>query len=223
MSVSLGELAVRFGCELRGDPDTRIDAVAPLGSARAQALSFLANPRYSRALATTRASAVVVDSASAAASPVPCLISDNPYATYARIAAYLFPPPPVTPGIHSSAVVDRGARIDPTAHVEEPGAACQDDEESSDHHLARHGVGEGQEVGCDKGEQRGPDQDQAGVGELQRDEAHAEPVHRPGPQSSRIRLGPVGHHDDDGYQTTTEKSAIITATTASAAPEALTS
>ncbi len=95
----------------------RIDGVAPLGAARAQALSFLANPRYLRALATTRASAVIVDSAAAAASPVPCLVSDNPYATYARIAAHLFPPPPLTPGIHSSAVVDRAARIDPTAHV----------------------------------------------------------------------------------------------------------
>lgn len=117
MSVSLGELAVRFGCELRGDPDTRIDGVAPLAAGREHALSFLANPRYARALAATRAAAVVVDSASAAASPVPCLVSNNPYATYARIAAYLFPPVPVAPGIHPSAVVDRTARIDPTAHV----------------------------------------------------------------------------------------------------------
>jgi UDP-3-O-[3-hydroxymyristoyl] glucosamine N-acyltransferase len=117
MSVSLGQLAVRFGCELRGDPDTRIDGVAPLGAGREHTLSFLANPRYARALATTRAAAVVLDCASAASSPVPCLVNDNPYATYARIAAYLFAPPPVTPGIHSSAVVDREARVDPTAHV----------------------------------------------------------------------------------------------------------
>ena len=33
MSIALGELAVRFGCELRGDPDVQIEAVAPLGTA----------------------------------------------------------------------------------------------------------------------------------------------------------------------------------------------
>ncbi len=27
MSVSLGELAVRFGCELRGDPEARIERI----------------------------------------------------------------------------------------------------------------------------------------------------------------------------------------------------
>jgi UDP-3-O-[3-hydroxymyristoyl] glucosamine N-acyltransferase len=117
MSVSLGELAVRFGLELRGDPDVRIDGVAPLGAGREHALSFLANPRYARALASTRAAAVVLDQASAATSPVPCLISENPYAAYARIAAYLFPAPAVTPGIHPSAIIDRAARIDPTASV----------------------------------------------------------------------------------------------------------
>src|SRR5438874_573563 len=32
MSVSLGELAVRFGCELRGDPDRRVEHVAQLSA-----------------------------------------------------------------------------------------------------------------------------------------------------------------------------------------------
>ena len=46
MAVSLGELAVRFGCELRGDPQTRVERVATLANADAHALAFLANPRY---------------------------------------------------------------------------------------------------------------------------------------------------------------------------------
>ena len=33
MSVALGELAVRFGCELRGDPDVRVEARRLAGSA----------------------------------------------------------------------------------------------------------------------------------------------------------------------------------------------
>jgi UDP-3-O-[3-hydroxymyristoyl] glucosamine N-acyltransferase len=117
MSVTLGELAVRFGCELRGDPDVRIDSVAPLGQAHPGSVSFLANPRFRSQLDDTRASAVVIDAASAAKSPVPALISANPHATFARIAAMLYPRPKNPPGIHPTAVVAADARVDASAHV----------------------------------------------------------------------------------------------------------
>ena len=57
MGTTLGELAVRFGLELAGDPAVTVSAVATLQSAGPGAISFLANPRYRRHLATTRASA----------------------------------------------------------------------------------------------------------------------------------------------------------------------
>jgi len=117
VAVRLAELAVRFGCELRGDPEGTVDRVASLESATPGALSFLANPRYVKHLAATRAGAVVLDAASAAACPVPALIAANPYATYARIAQVLHPEPPFTGGIHASAVVDADAMIDPTAWI----------------------------------------------------------------------------------------------------------
>ncbi len=96
MSLSLGELAVRFGCELRGDPDVRVDSIAPLSAAHPGAVTFLANPRHASQLASTRATAVVLD---------------------ARIAALLYPRPIAPAGIHPSAVVADDARIDPSAHV----------------------------------------------------------------------------------------------------------
>ena len=117
MSVALGELAVRFGCELHGDPDVRIEAVAALASAGPGTLSFLSNPKLSSQLAQTRASAVVVDARNAAASPVPVLISSNPHALFARIAAVLYPEPPPRPGIHATAVVDPAASIDPSSEI----------------------------------------------------------------------------------------------------------
>jgi UDP-3-O-[3-hydroxymyristoyl] glucosamine N-acyltransferase len=121
MSVSLGEIAVRFGCELRGDPDTKIERVATLANADARSLSFLANPRYKPQLATTQAAAVVLDAASARDYPKAALVCQNPYVTYARIAAVLHPKPQAPAGVHPSAVVAASARIDPTAHV---GALC---------------------------------------------------------------------------------------------------
>jgi UDP-3-O-[3-hydroxymyristoyl] glucosamine N-acyltransferase len=117
MSVSLGELAVRFGCELRGDPDTRVERVATLANADGRSLSFLANPRYRQQLAQTQAAAVVIDAACAHDCRTAALVCENPYATYARIACMLHPKQKALPGVHPSAVVAASARIDSTAHV----------------------------------------------------------------------------------------------------------
>jgi UDP-3-O-[3-hydroxymyristoyl] glucosamine N-acyltransferase len=40
-----------------------------------------------------------------------------PYAGWARVAALFYPVPPVSPGIHPSAIVADGARVDPSAEV----------------------------------------------------------------------------------------------------------
>ncbi|MBS0377699.1 MAG: UDP-3-O-(3-hydroxymyristoyl)glucosamine N-acyltransferase [Proteobacteria bacterium] len=117
MAVTLGELAVRFGCELRGEPGVRVARVGTLAGAGADALAFLANPRYRAQLDTTSAAAVVVNAAAAAAAPCAVLVSENPYATYARIAQLLHPPPPLNPGVHPSAVVHADARVDASAEV----------------------------------------------------------------------------------------------------------
>ncbi|HTX06497.1 MAG TPA: UDP-3-O-(3-hydroxymyristoyl)glucosamine N-acyltransferase [Steroidobacteraceae bacterium] len=117
MGVSLGELAVRFGCELRGDPGVRVERVATLAQADSSSLAFIANPRYRQQLASSRAAAVVLDAQSAADCPSAALVCENPHATYARIAAVLHPLPAAPPGRHPSAVIAPGARIDPSAHV----------------------------------------------------------------------------------------------------------
>jgi UDP-3-O-[3-hydroxymyristoyl] glucosamine N-acyltransferase len=117
MVVTLGELAVRLGCELRGDPLREVDSVATLADAHPRAVTFLAESRHRAALAQTQAAAVVLDARFAAESPVATLIAANPRATYARIAALLYPLPPVVPGIHPSAVVAPDAQVDRDAHV----------------------------------------------------------------------------------------------------------
>ncbi len=115
--ITLGELAVRFGCTLQGDPSQRVSQVGTIEGADSTAVTFLANPRYRRHLATTRAGAVVLDPSLAAECTVPALLTRNPYATYARIAAYLHPQPLHEGGIHAAAVVDVSAVIDPQAWV----------------------------------------------------------------------------------------------------------
>jgi UDP-3-O-[3-hydroxymyristoyl] glucosamine N-acyltransferase len=121
MPVRLAELAVRFGCELRGDAEAEVTGVATLQEAGPGALAFLANPRYRRHLAGTRATAVVLDPSMADECPVAALIHVNPYATYARIAALLYPVAAFGAGAHASATVERGAVVDATAWI---GAGC---------------------------------------------------------------------------------------------------
>ncbi|HEU4601629.1 MAG TPA: UDP-3-O-(3-hydroxymyristoyl)glucosamine N-acyltransferase [Steroidobacteraceae bacterium] len=115
--ISLGELAVRFGCTLRGDPDLRVRRVGTLEAADIDCISFLANPRYRKYLAHTRAGAVIVEPKFANDCAGSALICKNPYATYARVAAVLHPPVEAAPGIHSSASVDSTAQIDPSSTV----------------------------------------------------------------------------------------------------------
>jgi len=117
MAVSLGELAVRFGCELRGNPDTLVERVGTLANADGQSVAFLSESRNRRELSATRAAVVVLDRKAADACPTAALICDNPRATFARITTLLHPAPQHVPGIHPSASVSATARIDPTAQV----------------------------------------------------------------------------------------------------------
>jgi UDP-3-O-[3-hydroxymyristoyl] glucosamine N-acyltransferase len=115
----LSELAERLEVELRGDGDMRVAKVATLQQAGPGDLSFLANARYRRHLPATRASAVVLAEADAAACPVAALVTEHPYLCYARAARLLHPVAPVEAGIHPSAVVDPRARLDPSACIDE--------------------------------------------------------------------------------------------------------
>jgi UDP-3-O-[3-hydroxymyristoyl] glucosamine N-acyltransferase len=117
MTVTLGELAVRFGCELHGDPSVAVDSVGALSQAGPRAVSFLANPKYVAQLAQTRAGAVILDLKSAAASPVPVLVAANPHATYARVATLLHPDPPLHPGVHATASLAAGVAVDPSSEI----------------------------------------------------------------------------------------------------------
>jgi UDP-3-O-[3-hydroxymyristoyl] glucosamine N-acyltransferase len=147
---TLGELAVRFGLGLQGEPGLRISRVATLSHADSGALSFLANTRYRRQMESTRATAVLVGPENAADCPVAALIDPNPYLAYARIADLLHPRPPFAAGIHPSAVASANARIAATAGVG-PLAVIEDDAEIGDRVFIGPGcvVQRGARIGAD--------------------------------------------------------------------------
>jgi UDP-3-O-[3-hydroxymyristoyl] glucosamine N-acyltransferase len=114
---SLSELSKRFDLELRGDGDVVIDRVGTLMAAGPSAVSFLANPAYRRELSGTRAGAVILKDKDAADCPVACLVADDPYLAYARLATLFDPRPAAPPGIHPSAVIADSARIGENASI----------------------------------------------------------------------------------------------------------
>lgn len=114
---TLAELAGTFALVLYGDGDRRIDGVGTLEAAGDSQLAFLANPKYRGQLAQTHAVAVVASADVLADAPCAVLVSRNPYADFARIAALFEPRPARTPGIHASAVVDPQAQVAASAHI----------------------------------------------------------------------------------------------------------
>lgn len=105
MSYTLGELAVKFGCELAGDPSTKVNSIATLSSASAGDISFFTNKKYKAELLACKATVVILKKDALEDCPVAALISTNPYATYARIAQLFHPLKKAKLGIHPSAVI----------------------------------------------------------------------------------------------------------------------
>ncbi len=111
----LRDLAARLACELRGDGGVEIHRVAGIDEASPGDLTFVSNPRYASRLAATRASAVIV--VPSVETPLPSLLTSNPYLAFARAVAILHPAARPEPGIHPSAAVDPSARLGEDVHV----------------------------------------------------------------------------------------------------------
>ena len=111
----LRELASRLGCAVRGDGGVDVARVAGIDEAGPGDLTFVANPKYAGRLATTRATAVIVSPD--VETPLPSLLSPNPYLTFARAVAQLHPPQRPQPGVHPSAQVHPSALLGEGVHV----------------------------------------------------------------------------------------------------------
>jgi len=123
MGTRLGDLVERFGGRLDGDPGIEVTAIAPLDRAGATDISFLANARLREMAARSQAAALILapadEEAVAGGYRGARIVTANTYACFARVAHYLvaLAEPAPAPGIHPSAVIDRGAEVAPTARI----------------------------------------------------------------------------------------------------------
>lgn len=108
VSRTLAEIAALVGGTVEGDPERRVEAVAPLASAGPGDLSFLANSRYARAARSSAAGAILA----APGEDLPgrdVIRVDDPYLALAKALPLFTPPPPPPAGIHAAA--ERGRDV----------------------------------------------------------------------------------------------------------------
>jgi UDP-3-O-[3-hydroxymyristoyl] glucosamine N-acyltransferase len=119
--VRLADVVAALGGVLHGDGSQPITRLAPLESADAGSLSFLANPRYAGRMAASAAACVIVAPAQQdlALARGAVIVTPDPYLYFARLTQWWAARtrPAAAAGIHPSAVVEPGAQIHPGASI----------------------------------------------------------------------------------------------------------
>ncbi len=114
--MRLAKLAALLSCELRGDGDVEITRAAPIESAGAGDVTFVANRRYMRFLDGLAASAVIL-APDAPAVGVPSLRTSDPYLAFTKAVELFYRPLPFPPGVHPTAQIAPSARIGEDAAI----------------------------------------------------------------------------------------------------------
>lgn len=123
--LTLAELARQVGGELEGDGSVVVTGAAPLDEAGPGQISFLANPRYERYMAETKAAAVIV-SADYARAAVPLIRCADPYFAFrqAMVTLFGFRKHPFV-GVHRHAYVDQRAKLGEAVAVAPYAVVCE--------------------------------------------------------------------------------------------------
>jgi UDP-3-O-[3-hydroxymyristoyl] glucosamine N-acyltransferase len=113
--MKLSELAALTGARIEGDgsttDDIEITGAAGLDEATEGHVTFLANPRYTPRVNTTRASAVYLSEEATTDREISILRVKDPYLAYTRALRIFYPEPEFHALIHPTAVIDPTARL----------------------------------------------------------------------------------------------------------------
>jgi len=113
VTLTVAEVARLVGGVVRGDGALPVSGVAPLDEAGPHELGLLASRRYLKHLAASRAGAVLVSEALASRTPPDRTLVVVPRAHEALppLLARLYPWRRTRPGVHSTAVIERGVDL----------------------------------------------------------------------------------------------------------------
>lgn len=85
--------------------EVRINRMSSLSHAQAGSISFFNDTKYTQSLQGTKASAVILRPEHRHLTELPCILTENPYAYFAKLSALLNPPRQYSNHIHDSAVI----------------------------------------------------------------------------------------------------------------------
>lgn len=106
MAFSLEQIAAHVDGRVIGDTSYIIEKLGTLEHADAQALSFLANPKYQSQLASTQAGAVLIGDKVLSQGLKNSVLVSNPYLAFAKLTHLFDNRPKPEASIHSSASID---------------------------------------------------------------------------------------------------------------------
>ena len=110
-NLTLAQIAEQLGGTITGNAETQIIRVGSLALAQAGAISFFSDTKYTAQLNKTSTSAVVIRPEHAALTNLPKIITDNPYAYFAKVSQLLNPTHVAIKGAHANALVDSSATV----------------------------------------------------------------------------------------------------------------
>jgi len=113
---TLKELALIAGGELIGDARLDITGISEIQNGKQGTITFLGNPLYKKYLPETKASAVLTNDRALLADRNGIVV-DNTQLALARLLEYFKPASTRISGIHSTAVIDPSAEIEPDVSI----------------------------------------------------------------------------------------------------------
>lgn len=116
-SLSLKSIVDKLGGEVSKNAEETIFRVGSLAFAQQGAITFFNDTKYSQQLRETKASAVILKAAHADLTTLPTIITDNPYAYFAKVSQLLNPGSDEKPSIHQTAIIDSSVVVPSTCSI----------------------------------------------------------------------------------------------------------
>jgi UDP-3-O-[3-hydroxymyristoyl] glucosamine N-acyltransferase len=119
MNFTVRQIAQLLNGHIEGDPEIMVTGLSKIEEGLPGTLSFLANPKYTSYIYTTRASVIIVNKTFTPEQPLASTLIrvDDPYTSFARLLDLYDHSKSLTSGISRYAVISASARLDEDVYV----------------------------------------------------------------------------------------------------------
>ncbi len=112
MTFKLIDIAAKLNGEVVGNRELQITGVSKIEESKEGEITFLANPKYTKFLKETKASAVIVSQEVKDGGEKSIIRTKNPYYAFLQTVNLFYPPLPLMEkGIHPTAIINEGTKL----------------------------------------------------------------------------------------------------------------